>query len=511
MNNRHLYVLTSLLILAGLALFSYKLLVLHFPLSPGSQVKIWDMEVRVSFLAEGKPVKVSLYVPRTSANYALLDENLVSRGYGMRIREVAGNRQVVWSIRKASGQQTLYYRATLQKLKSRDELAPAKPEPLQAGKSDLKGAHLMAAMAVVADIRKRSADTEMLVSELMMRLNAPKLHQNLDLLLGSAPTALTRARVATDILQLAGVQARIAHGVQLSEFQRDLGAVHWLQVLHGDHWRSYDLATGEAGVPDDYYLIWHGGKSLIKMRGGKQLQATISVVLNTTAALYGVPLQGKVVTPILHKFSLSSLPVDKQATYHVILLIPLGALLLVFLRNVIGIKTFGTFMPVLIALAFRETQLLWGLILFSFVIALGLSVRFYLDRLKLLLVPRLASVLIVVILLMAAISIISGNLGLERGLSIALFPMVIMTMTIERMSIVWEEHGRKEAMQQGLGSLAVAALAYMVMTNQLMSHLVFVFPELLLVVLALSLLLGRYSGYRLLELIRFRALLRGSS
>jgi hypothetical protein len=224
-NNRHLYVLTSLLILAGLALFSYKLLVLHYPLSPDSRVKIWDMEMRVSFLAKGKPVKVSLYVPRSSADYALLDENLVSRGYGVRIREVKGNRQVVWSIRKASGQQTLYYRATLQKLRSSDEQAPGKPEPLQAGKSDLKGAHLMAALAVVADIRAHSADTEMFVSELMMRLNAPILHRNLDLLLGSAPTALTRAHAAADILQLAGIQARIAHGVQLSEFQSDLRVV----------------------------------------------------------------------------------------------------------------------------------------------------------------------------------------------------------------------------------------------------------------------------------------------
>ena len=37
-------------------------------------------------------------------------------------------------------------------------------------------------------------------------------------------------------------------------------------------------------------------------------------------------------------------------------------------------------------------------------------------------------------------------------------------------------------------------------------HLVFVFPELLLVVLAATLLLGRYTGYRLTELVRFRAL-----
>jgi hypothetical protein len=187
-------------------------------------------------------------------------------------------------------------------------------------------------------------------------------------------------------------------------------------------------------------------------------------------------------------------------------MVPLGALLLVVLRNVIGIKTFGTFMPVLIALAFRETQLVWGIVLFSTIVALGLSVRFYLEHLKLLLVPRLASVLIVVVLLMAVLSVFSHKLGLERGLSVALFPMVILAMTIERMSIVWEERGATEALQQGGGSLVVAILAYIVMTNRFMEHLIFVFPELLLVVLAGTVLLGRYSGYRLLELFRFKAL-----
>ena len=37
-------------------------------------------------------------------------------------------------------------------------------------------------------------------------------------------------------------------------------------------------------------------------------------------------------------------------------------------------------------------------------------------------------------------------------------------------------------------------------------HFIFVFPESLLLVLALALLLGRYTGYRVTELLRFRAL-----
>jgi hypothetical protein len=49
------------------------------------------------------------------------------------------------------------------------------------------------------------------------------------------------------------------------------------------------------------------------------------------------------------------------------------------------------------------------------------------------------------------------------------------------------------------------------MTISYVEHLAFVFPELLLVLLAGTLLLGRYYGYRLLELRRFRSLVKGTS
>jgi len=73
---------------------------------------------------------------------------------------------------------------------------------------------------------------------------------------------------------------------------------------------------------------------------------------------------------------------------------------------------------------------------------------------------------------------------------------------------VWEERGANEALVSGLGSLFTAALAFLVMNIKLMEHLIFVFPELLLVILAATMLLGRYSGYRLLDIYRFRALAR---
>jgi len=204
--------------------------------------------------------------------------------------------------------------------------------------------------------------------------------------------------------------------------------------------------------------------------------------------------------------TLYSLPIRTQAVYSVIIMIPIGAFVMVIMRNLIGIESFGTFMPVLIALAFRETKLLWGILLFILLVALGLSIRFLLERLRLLLVPRLCAVLIVVVMLMTGVSLVSNQLGLETGLSVALFPMVIISMTIERMSVMWEESGPADAIRSGLGSLVIAAIAYMCMGTSWLEHLIFTFPELLLVVLAMVVLLGRYTGYRLVELRRFRAL-----
>ena len=125
---------------------------------------------------------------------------------------------------------------------------------------------------------------------------------------------------------------------------------------------------------------------------------------------------------------------------------------------------------------------------------------------RFLLVPRLSAVLIVVVLLMMVISVVSHKLGLETGLSVALFPMVIITMTIERMSVVWEERGAADAIRAAAGSLLVASVAYLAMGMRWLEHLIFTFPELLMLVLAIVILLGRYTGYRLTELTRFRAI-----
>ena len=151
-------------------------------------------------------------------------------------------------------------------------------------------------------------------------------------------------------------------------------------------------------------------------------------------------------------FSIHSLPVEEQAMFKTILLIPIGALIVCILRIIIGIRTSGTFMPVLIALAFIQTSLVTGLVGFLLVVATGLFIRGYLSRLNLLLVARITAVIITVIAIISIFSVLSYKLGLTEGLKIPFFPMIIFSWCIARVSILWEEEGGREEIGSATGT-----------------------------------------------------------
>ena len=178
---------------------------------------------------------------------------------------------------------------------------------------------------------------------------------------------------------------------------------------------------------------------------------------------------------------------------------------MVFLRNIIGLSMLGTFMPVLLALSFLEIPLAPALCMFALLLGAGLSFRFFLSRLNLLVVPRVAACVVVVSLLMIVFGLFSWRMGVTLGLQVTVFPMVVLAWTIERMSILWDEEGSVAALVQAGGSLVAAIVAYLVMRFYVVDYWAQYFPELLLILLAAIILIGRYTGYRLSELIRFKS------
>lgn len=506
MKKTQFVLLLAVLSALGLGLFAYKAFWLGHPLAPQSYVPVWNLQARLAFDAKGRAVEALLKLPESTSRFTVSDEQFIHPGYGFTVaKDDLGNRRLSWTKRQASGKQTLYYRATLVRVRAKPPKFTG-PPPV-AVNPGWQGPKLQAAQALLAELKAKSAGSKSLISLLLKDLQEQRERRDYYRIL-LEPKAKNRQKMAlaVKLLNLAGIPAREVHGVLLSQHdRRTVPLSHWPEAWVDKKWTHFDPTTAQPDLSRDLLPWWRGPERLFSLAGGEKGKVTTSVSVGQLAARGAFTSLGR---GWLSRISLQSLPVDTQQVYRVLLVVPLGALVLVFLRNFVGIKTFGTFMPVLIALSFRETRLITGLVMFALVIAAGMAVRLYLDRLKLLVVPRLAAVLTVVVMIMIALSLITNQMGLVAGLSVALFPMVILTMTIERMSIVWDERGPGEALKQAGGSLFCASVAYVCMSSDLMTHVLFVFPELLLVLLAVTMASGRYTGFRLLELKRFKALTR---
>lgn len=511
MSKRHLYVLALAIIAIALTAMYYKWSALNFPLQPDAKMQVWTVQAHVEYQPRKGANTITLQLPQSPPGFTVLDERFVARNYSKLEETDEDGREVQWAIRRAYGEQDLYYRATIVRAGGSDQ-HELMYEPVVAEPPVLEEPYSTAAQTLLDQVRDKSSNTVTFARELLRRLaDETDPGEEVELLrerYGDDDGA--RSEFIVQLLATRSIPARVLHGVRLSADEREQvqRLQSWLIVHDGIAWHTLDPRTAAAGMPDDLFVWSASGRPLLAVEGIPDVSPMLTVSRNLADAMATAERRLEVQDANLVRYSLLSLPLQAQETYRVLLMVPIGAFIMLLLRNLVGVKTYGTFMPVLIALAFRETALVAGIVLFVLVVGFGLLVRFYLERLRLLLVPRLTAILILVVLLMCGVSVFSNRLGIEVGLSVALFPMVIMAMTIERMSVAWDERGAGTAIREGIGTLVVSALAYLVMSWPPLEHLVFVYPETLLILFAFSLLLGRYSGYRLSELVRFRALAR---
>ena len=504
----HLILLVLVLLVIGGVSIHYQVFHIGVPLKPEEKNLVWTIDAKVDFNAQkNRPIKVKMTLPPQNDRFITLNESFISRNYGVTLHgdEDELNRESLWSIRRAEGPQTLYYRIILANNEHARTSSP--PKTVYAPELPLSPAEKAAADAILAETRNQSADIKTFIAETLKRLKNAK-GDNVNSLLAGDHSADNIVNIAVKLLSLAHIPGDFVQGILLNENTQQASKKVWLRSHNGKEWLYFDPLNGKEGLPTNALILRYGNQPLISIQGGDKEKVTFSVSVQEMSALVLSDRIGKSMNSGFTAFSLYQLPLQTQQIYQILMIVPLGVLIILALRTFIGIQTFGTFTPVLISLAFRETEVVWGVLLFVFITTMGLLVRSYLEHLKLLLLPRLGIILTVVVVVMAMTSLVSFKLGLERGLSIALFPMVILTMTIERMSIVWDERGAGEAITAGIGSLFAAILAYLVMENAVVQYIIFTFPGTLLLIMATMILIGRYRGYRLSELFRFKALVK---
>ncbi len=503
---KQLRLIICVLLVVGLGAALYKNQVLGFSFLPETRVDVWAIEGKITFTADGGPVTVRLNKADNTSNMVILSQETVGEKYLFTKETKDG----VWTKESATGEQVIYYRASTYRRGGTTVVDPAPAPITDADLIVFDGAAEEAAELIIQQIKELGGDDPLAISRALLTFLNSAEKQSAQVLLKERKQYGGFLELTRGLLARAGVHVLKIKGLFLDEDSRNKKLTSLLQIYDGRKWQIIDPKTGVTRTHDDFVLWVSGDESLFEVTGGKDSSLSFSVNSSKVLASRAAIAAGKNSGAMLIDFSIYSLPLAEQNTFKLLLLIPLGALVVVILRNLVGIQTSGTFMPILIALTFLQTTLLWGLILFLVVVSVGLIMRSYLSHLNLLLVPRISAVLVFVIVIFVVISVLSIKLDFSQGLQVTFFPMIIISWTIERMSVLWEEEGPRDVFIQGGGSLFTASIIYMVMMNKFLGHLVYAFPELLLVLLAIILVIGSYSGYRLSELRRFEPMTRKS-
>jgi transglutaminase-like putative cysteine protease len=316
-------------------------------------------------------------------------------------------------------------------------------------------------------------------------------------------TPLARARTMVTLCRVLRFPSRLVTGFIIQQ-GTDVQPHVWAEVFYKQAWVPFDPTNGYSfSLPMNYLPVRRGADQILwPVANVTAPEITYSIRRLLPDKLI---LTGEIEHPI-QILDLTRLPVPMHTVLKILLLLPLAALITTLMRNVIGLGTFGTFSPALLAMSFIYADWKIGLLILLIVVTAGLFGRSILERLRLLMVPRLSIILTMVILCVVfTLSALYYTFPLVEAQAV-LLPMVIMTMLIERFHVTVEEDGIIYAVQLSLGTLVVAMLCYAVLAWPDMGKLVLIYPETHFFTIAAFILLGRYAGYRLTELWRFRDL-----
>jgi hypothetical protein len=514
--NKRVSLIALALILVAVVAMSAKVLSRDQTLAHPLEGQLRRCSVTISAKGRDTAARIKLYLPQDNERQAIYNEHLDHEAFQMEIRgrNVSGNRQAVWRAGLLEGSRTIQYNFACHLQENRYPINPDTqvadnpyadyPHEMQVWLDPSK--YIQSDSRVIRHtlwkVTGNSKNMSKVVGKIYAFVRGEVQYKSEK---GSKDAKSTLAQLEADcggkarlfcaLSRAAGIPSRIVGGIIMDPGTKKISHV-WAENYIDGQWIPFDVVNNYyAMIPDHYLELYRGDVALLRHYGVDHFNYLFSI--STEHA-----------RPVIHPWSLYVLPVRTHGFAHFLLLIPIGALVIAFFRTIIGVPTFGTFAPILLAAAFREISVPTGLACLFIIILSGLALRLILDKMYILGIPRLSIILTFVVIMVLGLFVFSVRYSQDKVLYFSFFPMIIMTWMIERFSVAQIEDGTYTALQTAGGTAFLSAVLYFIFGIPALRHHLFAFPEILLIIMGILLLLGRYTGYRLMELIRFQDLAR---
>jgi hypothetical protein len=517
--------ITTFLIIFPLGLLFYKSEVLNLSLLPQMVDDVWNFHLSVK--PKGDVTAFSFPIPKSGPGQKISDEKIRSKDFDVFMDANSDSNLATWSSKETIKRRVSYsaridlkpvsykkipkdvtetYPKGLEKYLKVPDLIPADIDAITL----LEGAILEGTEDKTSLVRKIYYYVE---EEIQRNTDIKTIHETLSTGKGSP---LIKAKLFNIMARRQKIPSRIVVMVRMPELKQKkedikLRFTFANEVFIANKWIPIDTNRGHfAERPDNFVVIHRNYEEVEKLISKNKASYSIVAERARINRYNKAEFKKEVIKSdsIFSKLSLYRLPLPLQAMFTTILLIPIGALVLSLARNIIGIPTFGTFTPILLALFFKETSFGFGMLFFGVVVLIGIGERYVLDKFYLLAVPRLSIILTLIIMLMLGYSFFSVDMTSISQKHLAFFPIVIVTTMIERLSIMLTEEGIFNTLKSLLGTIVIVSFVYSLFFIHSLEMFMFTNPELLMSIIGLLILVGKYKGYRISEFLRFRDLVR---
>ena len=183
--------------------------------------------------------------------------------------------------------------------------------------------------------------------------------------------------------------------------------------------------------------------------------------------------------------------------------VAIAAAVIASLRNVVGVRMFGMFSSVIIALAFLATGLLLGLVLLGLILAITLLVRGALVRERVQEAHRVAILVTVVGVTVSSIAIIGLEWNAHALFFTVLFPILISAWFAERYVERVTRVGWDDPTKAMIWTLVGILVSFLVITQDPLVNFVMLTPLTWPALVLINWFLGTRVRFRLLERFRF--------
>ncbi len=510
-------------IIFPLSIMGYKLYVLDYPLASLIPVVSYQVELSMTVDGHGNGINMRAYLPQSDSRQIILEEENSSGIFNLLLQLEGLNKIATWHAQGVQGQHSVRYGYSVQTNHVQyvippDILVPeSSPQGLDPYLRHEEGIQVDDPL-IAEKLQKLFPDKVPALLEALTTIHRD-LQDNFEnkdfsgytdaltaLKLGEA-SCNGKSRLFAALARKLNIPTRLVGGIILEPGTKRVSH-QWVELYVNGHWIPFDTINDHfAEIPANYLTLYIGDQVLFKHTANVNYNYFFKMIKRLVPRREAQVFLQDSALNVTNLYGLFERVGISQNLLKIILMIPFGALITVIFRNVIGLQTFGTFLPALIAVASRETGLFWGVIGFILIIGLSLLVRMALEWMQLLHSPKMGVMLTTVVIVMMSITVIGVNLELFDLAHVTLFPIAILAITTERFAIIEAEQGLWKATQMMFVTLIVVTACYVVMDSHFLQSMALAFPETLFIVIALNLWIGKWIGIRVSEFMRFHKLL----